>query len=29
VEMLRLRSRVLIWGGAAMLLWLAVLAWQR
>jgi hypothetical protein len=29
VEVLRLRTRVLIWGGAAMLLWLAVLTWQR
>jgi hypothetical protein len=27
VEVLRLRTRVLVWGGAAMLLWLAVLTW--
>jgi L-fucose isomerase-like protein len=28
VEVLRLRTRVLVWGGAAMLLWLAVLTWK-
>ncbi len=27
VEMLRLRTRVLVWGGAALLVWLAVLTW--
>lgn len=27
VEVLRLRTRVLVWAGAAMLLWLAVLTW--
>ena len=27
VELLRLRTRVLVWGGAAVLLWLAVLTW--
>jgi len=27
VEVLRLRTRVLVWCGAAMLLWLAVLTW--
>ncbi len=27
VEVLRLRTRVLVWGGAAVLLWLAVLNW--
>ena len=27
VEILRLRTRVLIWGGAAMGVWLAVLSW--
>jgi hypothetical protein len=27
VEMLRLRTRVLVWGGAAVLVWLAVLTW--
>jgi hypothetical protein len=27
VEMLRLRTRVLVWAGAAVLLWLAVLTW--
>jgi hypothetical protein len=27
VEVLRLRTRVLVWGGAAMLVWLAVLTW--
>jgi hypothetical protein len=27
VEMLRLRTRVLIWGGVAVLVWLAVLTW--
>jgi L-fucose isomerase-like protein len=28
VEVLRLRTRVLVWGGVAMLLWLVVLTWQ-
>jgi hypothetical protein len=28
VDTLRLRTRILVWGGAAMLLWLAVLTWQ-
>ena len=28
VEVLRLRTRVLVWAGAAVLLWLAVLTWQ-
>ena len=28
VEVLRLRTRVLVWGGAVMLVWLAVLTWQ-
>ena len=28
VEVLRLRTRLLLWGGAALLLWLAVLTWQ-
>ncbi|WP_040505855.1 hypothetical protein [Limnohabitans sp. Rim28] len=28
VEVLRLRTRVLVWGGAVVLLWLAVLTWQ-
>jgi hypothetical protein len=27
VEVLRLRTRVLIWGGVAVLVWLAVLTW--
>ena len=27
VEVLRLRTRVLVWGGAAVLVWLAVLTW--
>ena len=27
VEVLRLRTRVLVWGGAAVLLWLTVLNW--
>jgi threonine/homoserine/homoserine lactone efflux protein len=27
VEMLRLRTRVLVWVGAAVLVWLAVLTW--
>ncbi|MBM3398591.1 MAG: hypothetical protein FJY28_08150 [Betaproteobacteria bacterium] len=27
VEVLRLRTRVLVWAGAAMLVWLAVLTW--
>ena len=27
VEVLRLRTRVLVWVGAAMLVWLAVLTW--
>ena len=27
VEMLRLRTRVLVWGGVAVLVWLAVLTW--
>jgi hypothetical protein len=28
VEVLRLRTRLLLWGGAAMLVWLAVLTWK-
>ena len=28
VEVLRLRTRVLVWAGAGVLLWLAVLTWQ-
>ena len=28
VEVLRLRTRVLVWGGSAVLVWLAVLTWQ-
>lgn len=28
VEVLRLRTRVLVWGGVAMLLWLVVLTWR-
>ena len=27
VDVLRLRTRVLVWGGAAMLVWLALLTW--
>lgn len=27
VELLRVRTRVLVWGGVALLLWLAVLTW--
>jgi hypothetical protein len=29
VEVLRLRTRVLVWGGAAMLVWLVGLTWWR
>ena len=28
VEVLRLRTRLLLWGGAALVLWLAVLTWR-
>ena len=28
VEVLRLRTRLLLWGGAAMLVWLAALTWK-